>query len=58
MAKFNQGDIVVLKSGGPKMTVEGYAKNDPSKLLCTWFDNNNERVSQQFREVTLKKYGE
>ncbi len=36
------------------MTVEGYARNDPSKLLCTWFDSNNERVSQQFREVILK----
>ena len=33
--KFKKGDQVVLKSGGPVMTVEGYELN---KYQCTWFD--------------------
>jgi uncharacterized protein YodC (DUF2158 family) len=38
---FEAGDIVELKSGGPKMTVKGFDKRrghpDPSSYECQWF---------------------
>lgn len=39
--KFNIGDIVVLKSGGPPMTIKGEQTSIKTKLLigyyCQWF---------------------
>jgi uncharacterized protein YodC (DUF2158 family) len=41
-SKFSEGDVVVLKSGGPHMTIKGIgqygmaAKAD--NALCEWFD--------------------
>lgn len=35
------GDVVVLKSSGPKMTVDNIGKydyNDFDSALCSWFD--------------------
>jgi uncharacterized protein YodC (DUF2158 family) len=32
--KFQEGDVVKFKSGGPKMTVDKYHKGDVIK--CTW----------------------
>ena len=32
--QFNNGDIVQLKSGGPKMTVHSV---EPSRITCQWF---------------------
>lgn len=34
--QYKTGDIVMLKSGGPDMTVKGY---DPinAQLICQWF---------------------
>lgn len=33
------GDVVVLKSGGPKMTVERVFDNDKGHMAaCAWFD--------------------
>jgi uncharacterized protein YodC (DUF2158 family) len=38
MAEFRVGDIVQLKSGGPKMTVaESNPSNVKGRLLCQWF---------------------
>ena len=38
MAKrFKTGDIVQLKSGGPKMTVEGYDAINGRLVQCQWF---------------------
>ena len=34
MADLQIGDVVVLKSGGPKMTVDD---NDNALVLCMWF---------------------
>ena len=31
------GDVVQLKSGGPKMTVAS-TKSNAAGILCTWFD--------------------
>jgi uncharacterized protein YodC (DUF2158 family) len=51
--KIKVGDVVSLKSGGPKMTVEGI-KN--KKIKCRWFDNINERgYCDVFVEQTLKE---
>jgi uncharacterized protein YodC (DUF2158 family) len=35
MTKFKEGDIVQLKSGGPKMTVTGFSTS--GYLYCKWF---------------------
>jgi uncharacterized protein YodC (DUF2158 family) len=49
-AKFKKGDIVVLKSGGPKMTVD-----DPDTVggdvLCVWFANESGQASIQNRLI-------
>ena len=39
MADFQIGDVVKLKSGGPKMTVTGTGKDMYGKptVVCTWF---------------------
>ena len=34
--EFKPGDVVQLKSGGPKMTYEG--EGQLGDALCTWFD--------------------
>ena len=45
MAEFKIGDVVALKSGGPRMTVQkikaGGGKEQP--ILCRWFDGNEVR---------------
>ena len=38
MEKYNEGDVVRLKSGGPIMTVGMVA--DDGDLLCQWFTDN------------------
>ncbi|WP_071145766.1 YodC family protein [Bacteroides ihuae] len=56
--EFKTGDIVILKSGGPKMTVESidmrYGEKD-AKVLCTWFVIN-EKKSDRFMAGALKLY--
>lgn len=35
------GDVVLLKSGGPKMTVSNVTRDDGNlKVWCTWFDGS------------------
>ena len=48
---FEPGNIVKLKSGGPKMTVEKYHKRDVVK--CIWFDGF-EAKRDFFREGFLE----
>nr|WP_319572787.1 DUF2158 domain-containing protein [uncultured Draconibacterium sp.] len=64
MAKlFKQGDVVILKSGGPKMTIEnyhefvGFNSSSVSDHLvdCTWFDNEGTLQSRTFEQDALKK---
>jgi len=38
MAKFKEGDVVQLKSGGPKMTVERV--HSESQYECQWFSGS------------------
>jgi uncharacterized protein YodC (DUF2158 family) len=49
---FNVGDLVQLKSGGPKMTVE---KLEGSEVSCVWFDGTNPKYGI-FPVNTLKIY--
>lgn len=48
------GDIVQLKSGGPKMTVSGFYPNSALNVVCTWFDGTK-REQEKFAENALKK---
>jgi len=65
MSEFNKGDVVVLKSGGPKMTVSdvgdysGMAMGPKEGVKCIWFETvegvqrPQERV---FDKAVLKKH--
>jgi uncharacterized protein YodC (DUF2158 family) len=48
---FNAGDVVFLKSGGPKMTVTGIEGN---YAYCEWFDGLKP-VRDKFYLTSLKK---
>jgi len=51
MRKYQQGEVVQLKSGGPKMTVK---KTTPKKLVCIWFADDYTFMSQDFKPEFLK----
>ena len=53
---FKAGDVVEIKSGGPKMTVSHtYTSNLNGKLqvACIWFDQQK-KVSDNFSPESLK----
>jgi uncharacterized protein YodC (DUF2158 family) len=58
--EIKKGDIVKLKSGGPKMTAEAFkwdpfaGKYNESEILCTWF-KGEERFSEYFNVSALVK---
>lgn len=57
--EFKEGDVVQLKSGGPKMTIEKYPCYEQGlkyddRADCTWFDGSKP-YSQRFPLITLKK---
>lgn len=54
--KFNPGDLVQLKSGGPKMVVEQF-ESYIDVYTCTWFSGAKHN-SQTFREEALVPYEE
>lgn len=51
--KFNSGDVVKLKSGGPKMTVREYSGN---KVICNWQDDKKKAYQEEYLEEQLEKY--
>jgi uncharacterized protein YodC (DUF2158 family) len=53
MAKFKTGDLVQLKSGGPKMTVRTY--NTGTYLACDWFAGNKHEEGV-FQEAQLQEF--
>ena len=56
MPKYNKGDIVRLKSGGPKMTVVTREKEGAVK--CGWFHEGEARVQQFDVETIAEVYPE
>lgn len=48
MSEFRPGDVVVLKSGGPAMTVEEVGDYDPigpsPGLKCIWFEGKEKQT--------------
>ena len=50
--KFKKGDVVMLKSGGPHMTVSRYTDN--GRVVCIWFDESQKDNSKAFEEATLE----
>ena len=54
------GDLVELKSGGPRMTVEGIGDYSPmgvegrNKAQCVWF-SGSKKESGVFELATLRK---
>ncbi len=57
MAKFKSGDVVKLKSGGPNMTVQGYAAvmaGKPSQTVqCKWFAGAKSEASNFHEDMLL-----
>lgn len=43
---FTIGDVVILKSGGPAMTVENVGRDsrDRDLVWCCWFDKTDKKV--------------
>lgn len=54
MENLKAGDVVVLKSGGPKMTISKIHQNHEF-VTCTWFDGSNVK-SHDFVTKALKIY--
>ncbi|WPP45743.1 YodC family protein [Pseudomonas sp. AN-1] len=55
MTAFNAGDLVKLKSGGPRMTVEQVGQNamtGENSVWCVWFETVGNRQTVK-REVFL-----
>lgn len=55
---FSEGDIVQLKSGGPRMTIKGIGKYGmvakKDNALCEWFDGK-QRKEDVFEFHSLEK---
>jgi uncharacterized protein YodC (DUF2158 family) len=55
--EINVGDVVVLKSGGPNMTVDQIGKvsyEDFASAWCTWFEGKKKN-NDTFPLTSLKK---
>lgn len=55
--QYNPGDVVQLRSGGPKMTVVGYdlygMAATEKTYLCRWFDEKKNLTEKTFSEAEL-----
>ena len=51
---FSPGDIVTLKSGGEKMTVDAISEMT-GLVQCSWFDSRRKFQRQQFQPTSLEK---
>jgi len=49
--QFSPGDVVVLKSGGPRMTI---AAVDKQNALCEWFSDDQNPLSRSFALTSLR----
>ncbi len=58
---FEVGQVVRLKSGGPKMTIKGieqYGSVPHDQAKCEWFDAANKRQEGVFELPTLEPAGQ
>lgn len=60
MSEFKIGDVVILKSGGPPMTVHAISDYSATRgfnpgLACVWFDGNK-RVEDVFHPNTVELF--
>lgn len=55
--RFSPGDVVMLRSGGPKMTVANVQDSGSYPIYnCEWFDRETRELNDRpFRERTLTK---
>jgi len=53
MSDFTKGDIVRLKSGGPKMTVSSVKA---TAIACQWFDRNGKTHKSDFDVEMVEKF--
>ena len=53
MNEFNPGDVVVLKSGGPKMTVDQIEAGSRQKVWCDWFEGSK-KFTDTFPPTSLE----
>ncbi len=51
--KFKVGDVVILKSGGPKMTVEDVEGRDT--IVCQWFGDSKKLEYGSFPADSLER---
>jgi uncharacterized protein YodC (DUF2158 family) len=52
--EINVGDVVQLKSGGPRMVVDKIDHNFYNyPIFCTWFDKNDNIQYHQFSPESL-----
>lgn len=47
------GDVVTLKSGGPKMTIRAFDRDDPMEAWCHWF-KDEKSCAETFPTVCLQ----
>ena len=55
---FQVGDMAMLKSGGPKMTVRERFLNPTTNrmmVLCKWFNKESKAEQEEFYEEELSK---
>jgi uncharacterized protein YodC (DUF2158 family) len=50
-SKFKSGDVVILKSGGPRMTVKEVNENS---IKCIWFNEKHIQQGGLFEESTIE----
>ena len=50
MNDFKRGDVVMLKSGGPKMTIDQIEAN---QVWCDWFEGSK-KISDTFPPTSLE----
>jgi uncharacterized protein YodC (DUF2158 family) len=61
MEELKVGDVVRLKSGGPKMTVMEFKWNplkniyETDKPICVWFDGTKKYQDNFVKEMLLKE---
>ena len=51
--KFQIGDRVQHRSGGPIMVVKGYEPKDGEEVICEWFDKSTPKEKAFHQDVLM-----